>query len=229
LFQLRSFGTFIVYLLGSPDRTLPELLVSVPRNMLVPYVDGVSQGLGLLALSASILSPCESFMLEGIKTIRRLSSIPKSDRLKHIFDSPDHVESIPSIKPCSSGWSFRDYYDLISTKSDLLSSANVPSSEYNSLLVDHLLKLIGDGSYAVEQFLDIKRVLSVEFLQVASSCLIADKRINIRLALSIESAIFASFGQVSNQSYCEKVHEIAIAIAGKNQIISIDKKNIVPC
>jgi len=205
--------------------------------MLVPYVDGVSQGLGLLAISASIklappaafLSPCERFMLEGIRTIRRLSSLPKSDRLKNIFVTPGYVESIPSLKPCFSGWSFRDYYDLISTKSELLSLANVLSSESNSQLVEDLLKLIVDESYAVEQFLDIKRVLSIECLQDASSCLIADKRINIRLAFSIESAIYACFGEVSNQSYCEKVHEIAIALAGKNQIISIHKKNIVQC
>jgi len=204
--------------------------------MLVPYVDGVSQGLGLLAIAASnkltspaaYLSPCESFMLEGIKTIRRLSSMPKSDRLKYIFVTTGYVESIPSIKPCSSGWSIRDYYDLISTKSGLLSSANVPSFESSSQLVDHLLKIIVDESYAVDQCLDVKRVLSVEFLRVASSLLVGDKSTSIRLALSIESAIFACFGNVSSQSYCEKVHEIAVALAGKNQINSIDKKNIVP-
>jgi len=220
-------------LLGSPDRALPELLVSVPRNMLVPYVDGVSQGLGLLSIAASnkllspaaLLSPCQSFMLEGIKTIRRLSSIPKSERLKYIFVIPGYVECNPS-KQCSSVWSFRDYYDLIITKSDLPSSTNETSFESNTELVDHLLKLLLDGSCAVEQCLDVKRVLSVEFLQVASSFLVADKRTNIRLALSIESAIFACFGEVSNQLYCEKVHEIAMAIAGKNQINPI-VKNIV--
>jgi len=37
-------------LLGSSDVTLQDLLVAVPRKMLVPYPDGVLQGLDIAAL-----------------------------------------------------------------------------------------------------------------------------------------------------------------------------------
>jgi len=207
--------------------------------MMVPYIEGVSTGLDmpnrLVDLGFEDRS-CECFILEGHKAIRRLSSVPKSFRLNCIFGSsglPNVVDQFTYLlnELLLRDISGNDYIEFLLKKSkmllshdsnhhDLVNSVGSTSVDFIDVCNSQL-----HTTCDVHQFqLDRKRIMALDILINASSCIVHDRLNSIRLAYSIENAVFSHAGGTSNDMYYEKVHDIATALAGKKHIISIIQK-----
>jgi len=83
-----QYDCIMVYMLGSEDKFIPRLLVTVSRSRIVSYSEGVRRNLHTipeslrdrLLLPSYAMSVGERFLTLSLKRLNKLGSIPKSNR-----------------------------------------------------------------------------------------------------------------------------------------------------
>jgi hypothetical protein len=220
----------MVYLLGSREKFLSSLLLSVSRGSLVPYSEGVVRGYNRVPLSIQkkfvlpgyTLSVVENFVVVGVDRINRLAKTVKRDRFS--FLDVDRERRSSSSKPVFSlkkilfeKNSNSDNQDCLEPKpvimvdcgchsdvdrSDVRRNASGPSWLYRDIV-------------RLPFYLPCpKRGLSIQFLIDACSVLVTSDTIdNISMAVNIEERIFQLYG--ITDAYWDKIHDIAATLAGK--------------
>jgi hypothetical protein len=220
----------MVYLLGSQEKFLSSLLLTVSRGSLVSYSEGVCRGYDRIPLSIQkkfvlpsyTLSVEEKFCVVGIDRINRLAKTAKSDRFS--FFNVDRAARASSSRP------------VFSLKKILFGKNSKLGNQEN--LEPKPVIMVDCSSHSEDDRSDVRRIaigpswiyrdivrlpyflpcpkrgLSIQFLIDACSVLVTPDTIdNISMAVHIEEAIFKIHGV--SDAYWDKIHDIAATLAGK--------------
>ena len=236
----------MVYLFGSKDRLLRELLISIQIRDFVPYSDGVTRKLHRIPRSITAkrikgdasLTTGEKFILEGLSVINLLDKVSVEKRF--LFIKNGRVLNDRISKPYFSLKRLLRMDSTDTNHSEVLPLSVVDGSPLKKICIEvpRNIRFNSEWLYADEWCTDEiqrsefscnwRRALSIEFIYDAVSCFPSvDPSSNINLfcvSHQLEMAIYDKYydhGTSSPQLYWEVIHKIAACLSGKHRPGSI--------